>query len=148
MAVLIENRKARFNYEILEKFEAGIELLGFEVKSIKNKRGSLDGSYMAVRGNEVFVLNLDIPPYQTGNTPAGYDTRRERRLLLTRQEIKKLIGLESRKGLTVVPISVYTKKNRVKLELAVVRGKKKSDKRETIKKRDTEREMRREMKNS
>ena len=146
MTTLIQNRKAGFNYEFLEKMEAGIELLGFEVKSLKNKRGSLDGSHVSVKKGEAYVLNLDIPPYQAGNTPSDYDPRRERKLLLTRHEIKKLVDIEKQKGLTIVPISVYTKNNRVKVGLAIARGKKKYDKREIIKKRDTEREIGRKLK--
>lgn len=146
MGILVKNKKAGFNYKILEKYEAGIKLLGFEVKSLKNNRGSLDGAYVSVRGKEAFVLNFDIPPYQPSNTPENYDSRRERKLLLTKKEMDKFIGLEQQKGLTIVPISVYTKNNKIKVELAVVRGKKKYDKRETIKKRDTEREIRRDIK--
>lgn len=146
MANLIHNKKAFFNYEMLENFEAGIELLGFEVKSLKNKRGSLEGSHITVRKDGVFVLNFDIPPYQPGNTPKDYDQRRPRRLLLTKKEISRLAGLEQTKGLTIIPISVYTKGKKIKIELAVARGKKKYDKRETIKKRDTERDVRRDLK--
>jgi SsrA-binding protein len=144
---LIRNRKAYFNYEILEKIEAGIELLGFEVKSLKKGQGSLEGSHITVRGGEVFVVNMQIPPYQPANTPKDYDPIRNRRLLVTKKEIERLSKEESQKGLTIVPISVYNKGRRVKIEIAIVRGKKKYDKRETIKKRDTEREIRRTLKN-
>jgi SsrA-binding protein len=141
---LIQSKKAHFNYEILEKIEAGIELLGFEVKSLKNGQGSLEGAHVTVRGNEAFILNMQIPPYQPSNTPKEYDPLRTRRLLLTKKEIEHLSKEEAQKGLTIVPISVYNKGRKLKLEIAIVRGKKKFDKRETIKKRDTEREMRRE----
>ncbi len=141
---LIQNKKAHFNYEILEKIEAGIELLGFEVKSLKNGQGSLEGAHVTVRGNEAFVVNMQIPPYQPGNTPKEYDPFRNRRLLLTKKEIERFGKEETQKGLTIVPISVYNKGSKIKVEIAVVRGKKKFDKRETIKKRDTERELRRE----
>ncbi len=144
---LIQNKKARFNYEILEKYEAGIELLGFEVKSLKKGQGSLDSAHIIVRGNEVFVINMSIPPYQIANTPKDYDSLRNRRLLLTKKEIANLAKEEGKKGLTIVPISVYNKGRKLKMEIAVVRGKKKYDKRETIKKRDTEREIRRTLKN-
>lgn len=146
MATLIENKKATFNYEILEKFEAGVELFGYEVKSLRNKRGSLDGSYVGIRGNEAFLLGADIPPYQPRNRLEDYDSRRARRLLLSKSEIKTLIGKEKSKGLTLVPLSVYTKGRYIKVSIAVVRGKKKFDKRESIKKRDTEREVRRSLK--
>jgi SsrA-binding protein len=144
---LIQNKKAYFNYEILEKYEAGIELLGLEVKSLKKSQGSLEGSHVTVRGGEVFVTNMQIPPYQPANTPGDYDPLRNRRLLLTKKEIGALAGAENQKGLTIVPLSVYNKGRKLKLEIAIVRGKKKYDKRETIKKRDTEREIRREIKN-
>ncbi len=143
---LIQNKKAYFNYEILEKIEAGIELLGFEVKSLKKGQGSLEGSHITVRGNEAFVVNMQIPPYQPANTPKEYDPTRNRRLLLTKKEIGQLSGEENQKGLTIVPLSVYNKGRKLKLEIAIVRGKKKYDKRETIKKRDVEREIRREIK--
>ena len=144
---LIQNKKAYFSYEILEKIEAGIELLGFEVKSLKKGQGSLEGSHVTVRGGEVFVINMQIPPYQPANTPKDYEPTRNRRLLLTKKEIERLGGEENQKGLTIVPLSVYNKGRKLKIEIAVVRGKKKYDKRETIKKRDVEREMRRTLKN-
>lgn len=144
---LIQNKKAHFNYEILEKMEAGIELLGFEVKSLKKGQGSLEGSHITIRGKEAFVINMQIPPYQPANTPKDYDPVRNRRLLLTKNEINNLAGAEGQKGLTIVPISVYNKGRKIKLEIAIVRGKKKYDKRESIKKRDVEREIRRDLKN-
>ncbi|MEK7635183.1 MAG: SsrA-binding protein SmpB [Patescibacteria group bacterium] len=143
---LIQNKKAYFNYEILEKIEAGIELLGFEVKSLKKGQGTLEGSHITIRGNEAFVINMQIPPYQPANTPKDYDPTRNRRLLVTKKEIERLLKEESTKGLTIVPLSVYNKGKKLKLEIAIVRGKKKFDKRETIKKRDTDREIRRELK--
>ena len=144
---LVQNKKAYFNYEILEKFEAGIELLGFEVKSLKNGQGVLEGAHVTVRGNEAFVINMQIPPYQPKNPPADYDPSRNRKLLLTKKEIIELGKIEKQKGLTIVPLSVYNKGNRLKLGFGMARGKKKYDKRETIKKRDTEREIRRTLKN-
>lgn len=143
---LIQNKKARFNYEILEKYEAGIELLGFEVKSIRAGQGSLEGAHVTIRGGEAFVTSMNIPPYQPKNTPKEYEPERVRRLLLTKKEIEKLAEAEAQKGLTIVPISVYNKGSKIKIEIAIVKGKKKFDKRETIKKRDTDREIRREMK--
>ena len=147
MPHLIENRKAKFEYEILEKFEAGIELLGFEVKSLKNGRASLEGAFVIIRGNEAFLTGAHIPPYQAKNTPADYDPYRLRRLLLTKKEIDYLTGKEKVKGLTIIPLSLYTKGPKIKISIAVVKGKKKSDKRETIRKRETEREIRRTLKN-
>jgi SsrA-binding protein len=144
MAILIENKKINLDYEILETFEAGIELLGLEVKSLRAHHGSLLGSHISVRGGESFLIATEIPPYQEKNTPKEYDSKRNRRLLLAKAEIEKLSSLESKKGLTIVPISMYNKGDKIKVEIAVVRGKKKYDKRETIKKRDTDRELRRE----
>lgn len=143
---LIQNKKSYFNYEILEKIEAGIELLGFEVKALKNGQGSLDGAYVAVRGKEAFVINMQIPPYQPSNTPKDYEPTRTRRLLITKKEINQLTKEENQRGLTIIPISVYNKGKKLKLEIAIVKGKKKHDKRESIKKRDTDREMRRSLK--
>ncbi|MBU4480123.1 SsrA-binding protein SmpB [Patescibacteria group bacterium] len=144
MGTLIRNKKATFNYEIMEKFDAGIELFGYEVKSIKNKHGNIESAHITVRGREAFLINANIPPYQPANTPKSYDPERNRRLLLTKKELKILGGLESKKGLTIVPISMYTKGNKIKVSIAVVRGKKKFDKREDIKKRDARRDVERE----
>ena len=146
MTVLIDNRKAHFNFEILETYEAGMELLGLEVKSIRSGRAILAGSFGIVRGGEVYLMNMQIPPYQVGNTPLDYDPTRTRKLLLGRKQIMELSDTDKKKGLTLVPLSLYSKGRLIKLELAVVRGKKNYDKRETIKKRDTDREIRREYK--
>ncbi|MES2314729.1 MAG: SsrA-binding protein SmpB [Patescibacteria group bacterium] len=137
--ILIDYRKAHFEYEILEKYEAGIELLGFEVKSLRNKHGSLDGAYVLVKGGEAFIQNMLISPYQEKNTPKDYEPRRHRRLIMRKKEIAAIADTE--KGLTVVPISLYTKNNLIKVTVALVRGKKKYDKRETTKKREADREM-------
>ena len=146
MPTLIHNKKVHFDYEILEEFEAGIELLGFEVKSLRAKRGSLEGAHVTIRGGEAFLINAEIPPYQPSNTPKDYDPKRRRKLLLTKKEISLLAGKEAQKGLTLVPISLYTKGRHIKLSFGIARGKKKYDKRETIKKRDTERDVARELK--
>ncbi len=146
MTVLIDNRKAHFNFEVIEKYEAGIELFGFEVKSIKGGRAILLGAFAIVRGGEVFLMNMQIPPYQVGNTPTDYDPTRTRKLLLSKKQIQRLADEDKKKGLTLVPLSLYSKGRLIKVELAVVKGKKNYDKRETIKKRDTDREIRREYK--
>jgi SsrA-binding protein len=146
MAHYAENRKARFNYEILEKYEVGIELLGIEVKSVRGGRMSLEGAFVVVRGGEAFLINATIPPYQPNNTPKDYDPLRNKKLLLTKKEIIALAGSEKNKSLTIVPISVYNKGRKIKVEIALVKGKKKQDKRESIKKRETDREIRREYK--
>ncbi len=141
----IRNKKAYFNYDILEKYEAGIELFGFEVKSIKGGHGSLEGTRVIIRDNEAYLIGVNIPPYQTGNTPAGYDPTRTRKLLLTKKEIKELIGKGEQAGLTIVPLALYNKGGRVKVSIAVAKGRKKYDKREVLKKRDVDREIRRDM---
>ena len=146
MASYAENRKARFNYEILGKYETGIELLGTEVKSVRNGQMSLEGAFVIARGGEAYLINANIPPYQPANAPKDYDPLRNRKLLLTKKEITKLADSEKNKSLTIVPISVYNKGRKIKVEIALVKGKKKFDKRETLKKRDTDREIRREIK--
>ena len=146
MASYAENRKARFNYEFLEKYETGIELLGTEVKSVRGGQMSLEGAFVIIRGGEAFLINSNIPPFQPKNAPKDYDPLQNRKLLLTKVEIIELTGSEKNKSLTIVPISVYNKGRKIKVEIALVKGKKKFDKRETIKKRDTDREIRREYK--
>lgn len=143
MKVLSENKKAYFEYEILEKFEAGMVLTGQEVKSIKNGRVNLAGSYVVLRGLEPYLLNANIPPYQPKNAPKDYDSARTRKLLLKKTEINYLIGKSQQKNLTLLPLRVYTKDGKIKLEFGVGRGRKKEDRREVIKKRETDREMRR-----
>lgn len=147
MKALIENKKVRLNYELLHEFEAGLELLGYEVKSLRHHQGSLKGAHITIRGNEAFLLGVTIPPYQPANTPESYDPTRNRRLLLSKKEIAALSGFERQKGLTIVPVSVYNKGHRLKLRFAVVRGKKKYDKRESIKKRESKRTIERTLKN-
>lgn len=144
--LLLENRKAGFDYELTRTLHAGVELHGFEVKALRGKQGSLAGAYAVVRGGEAFLTGMHIPPYQPRNTPAGYEPRRTRKLLLTKKEIAELTSLEAHKSLTIVPVSVYSRGRKIKVELAVARGKKKYDKREALKKRDAERDMRRTLK--
>lgn len=145
-AKFAENRKAYFNYEIIEKITAGIELLGFEVKAIKAGRMSLDGSYAIIRGNEAFLINAGITSLQPKNTPKDYNERRNRKLLLTKKEIRKLAGSEKQNGLTLIALSVYNMGHKIKVELGLAKGKKSRDKRESIKKRESDREMRRTLK--
>ena len=143
MGVYQDNRQVRFDYEILETFEAGLELLGFEVKAIRNGRVNLAGSVALIRGGEAYLLNADIPPYQPNNTPEGYDSKRTRRLLLTREEIKYLTGKLDKSGLTLAPLKVYSKHRKIKIELGLAKRKKNTDKRATIKKHEVDREIRR-----
>lgn len=151
--VLIDNPRARFDYELLEKLEAGLKLHGFEVKALKLGRGKLLGGRVLVRNGdlpagrqEAFLIGAEIGPYQRANLPPGYDPARPVKLLLTKKEISHLAGTASEKGLTIVPLSVYSKGGKLKLGLALARGKKKFDKREKIKKRQTEREISRTLK--
>jgi len=143
MKIFAENRRAKFDYEILETYEAGLVLFGHEVKAIKTGHISLNNSFVVVKNNELYLINSFVPPYQPKNTPSDYDPERSRKLLLQKQEIRSLIGKSRAKGLTLLPLRVYTKKNKLKLEFAIGRGKRKIDKREQIKKRDIQREMER-----
>ena len=144
---LIQNKKAYFNYEITEKFTAGIELFGFEVKSVREKKGQLEGAYITIRGGEAYLIGANIPAYQPKNAPTDFDPLRNRKLLLTKKEIKILADIEAKKGLTIVAIAVYNTGRKLKLEIGIAKGKKSFDKRETIKKRETDREIRRTLKN-
>jgi len=146
--VLSENRKAYFNYEIRDKFSAGMVLFGHEVKSIRTGKMSLVGSYVTLRNNEAYLTGANIHPYQPKNITEGYNPKRDRRLLLRKNEINELIGKTEQKGLTLAPLKVYTVKGLIKLEFAIAKGKKKADKRESIKKRESDREIRRAFKNS
>ncbi|PIQ91620.1 MAG: SsrA-binding protein [Parcubacteria group bacterium CG11_big_fil_rev_8_21_14_0_20_39_22] len=142
----IANKKALSDYEIKDKIESGIELLGFEVKSIRNGQMSLDGSYVIVRGNEAFLVGATVSPYQVFNTPDDYDPSRNRKLLLKKKEMEILKDAEKQKGLTIVPLSVYNKGRFFKVEIAVGRGRKKHDKRQVLKKREADREIDRTLK--
>ena len=141
MTNLAENRKAGFDYEILEKFTAGIELTGHETKSIKMGHFDLAGAHAILRNNEIFLVGANIPSFQPANAPQNYDSQRTRKLLLKREEIKYLLG-KTQSGLTLVPLRGYTNRGFVKIEIALARGRKKHDKRELIKKRESERELR------
>ncbi len=145
MKTFAENKKARFNYEILEKFEAGLVLNGQEVKSIKLGRMALDGSYVVLKGTEPYLIGSKVPAYQPKNAPADYNQERYRKLLLSKAEIQGLIGKTHEKGLTLMPLKVYSNNAIIKLEFGLAKGKKKFDKREDIKKREQKREISREM---
>jgi SsrA-binding protein len=146
MANLADNKKAYFNYQILEKFEAGISLIGQEVKSLKIRGTSLAGSYIVIKDNEAFWIGVKIPPYQPKNAPSDYNPERSRKLLLKKSEIKYLIGKTQQKGLTLMPLRVYTERGKIKIEFGIAKGLKKFDKRDVIRKKETEREIRRELK--
>ena len=134
---LVINKRATFDFQLLDQFEAGIALTGGEVKAIRNKRGSLAGARVLVRGGEAYLVGASIPPYQPDNTADDYDPERPRRLLLNKKELAELSGADVQKGLTIVPISLYNKGRNIKLSFALARGKKREDKRETIKERET-----------
>ncbi|MSU74187.1 SsrA-binding protein SmpB [Candidatus Kaiserbacteria bacterium] len=144
---LVEYKKAFLKFSPLESYAAGLELLGTEVKSLRNKLGSLDGARVVVRGGEAYIIGMTIPPYQMANTAKGYDPERARRLLLKKKEVAELLAAEAKKGLTIIPLEVYTTRNLVKVRVAIVRGKGKSDKREDLKKKDATRETARILKN-
>ena len=141
MKIFSENKKANFDYEILEKMEAGIVLNGQEVKSIKLGRANLLGSFVSLKTGSPELLGLKIPPYQPLNCPKDYDEKRPRKLLLNKKEISYLIGKSMQKGLTFVPIKLYTNKAKIKLEFAIAKGKKKASKKEAIKKREMDRNL-------
>lgn len=139
---LVENKKLRMVYTVLDTSQAGVELLGYEVKSLRQKLGSLDGSKIIIRGGEAFLVGSYIPAYQPANTPKSYDEHRTRRLLLTKAEIAKLAHEEENKDLTLHPISLYLKNNLVKCEVALCKKLQKHDKREKVKEEISRREMR------
>lgn len=147
MTTYIQNRKARFDFEILETLEAGLVLHGFEVKSIRNGRGKLDGAFIKVRGGEAFLVGASITPYQSTNTPKSYDPERVRKLLFSKKELAHLERQTETDRLTAIPLRLYNKNRHIKLEVAIARGKKKFDKRETLKERDTKRAILRTLKN-
>lgn len=146
MKTYAENRRARFDFEILETFEAGIELIGTEVKAIKTGRVQLAGAFAIVRGGEIFLVNTEIPPYQPKNAPPQYNPTRARKLLLNKKEIKYLIGKVQEANLTIVALKMYDKGGKIKVLLALAKGKKKADKRDAIKKREAEKKIRRSLK--
>ncbi|MBI2670348.1 MAG: SsrA-binding protein SmpB [Candidatus Yanofskybacteria bacterium] len=156
MQIYATNEKARFDYEILETLEAGMVLTGQEVKSVKRGSASIKGAYVklldgpafakATAGKEAWLLGATIPPYQAGNVPVGYDSRRNLKLLLKKSELKYLAGKSQERGLTLVPIKLYNKNGLIKLEIGIGRGKKKADKREKITKREVQRKIERALK--
>ncbi|MBF8247642.1 MAG: smpB [Bacteroidetes bacterium] len=145
--VLVSNRKARHEYEILETLEAGIALKGTEVKSLRSGNANLQDGYAVIKNGEVWLLGMHISPYEQGNIN-NHEPKRDRRLLLQKKQIRKLFGRVAEKGLTLVPLSVYFKGPYAKIELALARGKKTFDKREAVAKRDAQREVAKRLKRS
>ena len=146
MKVVATNKKAHFEYFVLEKFTAGIVLVGSEVKSIRAGNVSINDTYVSIRDGEAWIINMYIKPYEHANSFVPAE-RRARKLLLNRSELNELLGAVSQKGQTVVPLKLYFEGSLVKLEIAICKGKKLFDKRETIKQRDLARERARELKN-
>jgi len=144
--VVVENKRVGFDYTIIEEIEAGLELHGFEVKSLRAGHGSLKGSRVVARGGEAYLVGASIPAWQIKNAPKSYDPERTRRLLLSRQEIAHVASAEGQKGLTIVPLKVYNKGRHLKLLIAVARGKKKEDKRHSIREREEKRRISRTLK--
>lgn len=146
MGTLATNKKALFDYEILEKFEGGLVLSGAEVKSIKQGHVQLKGAFLHVREGELWLKNAFVAKYGPAGPQPEYDPYRDRKVLVRRGQLKRFIGKSQAEGLTLVPIKIYTKMRFIKLEFALARGKKKHEKREAIKKRDVDRQMRERMK--
>jgi SsrA-binding protein len=144
---LLKNKTVYRDFDIKQTYEAGIELYGFEVKSIRAKDGSLKGSHVVVRGGEAWLTNAHVPPIQPANAPDDFNTYRTRKLLLHKEEIQKLAQFEKQSGVAIVPISLYNSNGRIKMEVGVGYGKKKHDKREDIKRRDAKRDVDRTLKN-
>jgi len=143
MKDLAYNRRVRFDYQIKEVFEAGLVLLGTEVKSVKSGNMSLRGAFVTMHEDDAYLTNATIPPWQPKNTPADYDPIRSRRLLLKKSELKQLIGAKKAKGLTLVPIRVYSSRGMVKVEIALAKGKRRADKKQVKKERDIQRDVER-----
>src|SRR4030066_901253 len=143
--VVSTNRKAYHDYFIEETCEAGISLLGTEVKSLREGKANLKDSYALIKGNEIFLLNCHISPYSHGNIQ-NHDPLRTRKLLLHRKEINKLWGKLTQKGLTLIPLKIYFKKGKAKVEIGLAKGKRKYEKRESIKAKEADREMQRYLK--
>jgi len=147
MRTIFENKKILFNYKILDKFKAGIALNGQEVKSIKSGRANFSNSFVVIKKTEAFLIGANIPAWQPKNIMENYNQERPRKLLFKKSEIKKLFGKLKEKGLTMVPLKVYTNpRELIKIEVAIVKPKRKIDKREKIKKREIEREIKRRLK--
>jgi len=141
MGTLSTNKRARYDYDLKEEFEAGLKLTGAEVKSVKGGHAQLDRSHIFLRGEEAILRGCHVSPYKPAGKQEGYNPERDRKLLLRKKEIQRMIGKAHEAGLTFVPISLYTKGDLIKLSFALARGKRKFEKREAIKKRDVTREM-------
>jgi SsrA-binding protein len=148
MPELAYNKRADFDYDISDKYEAGLVLRGYEVKAVKTGHISLKGSFVTIKNNELYLTNANIPLYKHSGSIANYNPTRPRKLLLKKREIRHLIGKSRAEGLTLVPIRVYTKRGLLKLEFGIGKGRKKIDKRQVIKKRESDRRITRALKSS
>ena len=146
MKIYSDNKKAHYDYEIIEKYEAGLVLQGQEVKSIKTGHINLAGSYVVMQGGLPVLIGAKVPPYQPKNAPVDYNPEQQRRLLLNKKEIDYLAGRVNEKGFSLIPLKVYENNGRIKLEFGLAKGKKSFNKKEKIKERDVERDIRREFK--
>jgi SsrA-binding protein len=144
--IITDNRQARYLYEILETYEAGVELTGTEVKSIRAGRVNLKDGYALLRNGEAWLINVHISPYQASGQYFNHEPRRTRKLLLHRKEINRLIGQVEQKGLTLIPLKMYFKRGWIKVSIGLAKGKKIHDKRESVKRREDQREMARAIK--
>ena len=145
MKIYSENKKASYDYAILEKFEAGLVLFGQEVKSIRTGHINLSGCYVTLNKGDPCLTGVKIPPYQPNNAGSDYNEERQKKLLLSKKEIDYLIGKTKQKGFSLIPLKIYDNNGRIKLEFGLAKGKKKYDKKEKIKKRDVDREVNREL---
>jgi SsrA-binding protein len=143
---LIQNRKAYFDYEFLEEYEAGVVLRGYEAKAIRKGMANLNGAYVIIRGGEAFLVNASISAYQVANAPKNYDPERPRKLLLSKKQLLELENSGNQNGLTIVAVKWYNSKRHIKLHIALARGKKQADKREKLKERSSKRDIDRIMK--
>lgn len=149
MKPLLENRRSHLSFVILDTYDAGVFLLGIEVKSLKNRRGSLEGAFIVESGGELYIRKLFIPPYQERNTPGNYDPYRDRKLYLRKNETLKIINEIHNKGVAVIPLGIYeTNNHRVLIRIAITKHANKHDKRQKEKTRDTSRALRAEFGNS
>jgi SsrA-binding protein len=146
MPTYVQNKKASLNFTFVETFEAGVILSGSEVKAIRAGKAKLDGAHVLIRGGEAFLVGASIAPYQPKNTPKNYEPERVRKLLLSKKELRLLEREGEQIGLTIVPLKWYNSKSRLKLAIALAKGKKKADKRETLKSKDAKREIERTLK--
>ncbi|PIR42574.1 SsrA-binding protein [candidate division WWE3 bacterium CG_4_9_14_0_2_um_filter_35_11] len=147
MSTIIRNRKAYHDYEIIEKYEAGIKLLGVEVKALKEGKGNLTGTYVKGTGGRLSLIGFNLPPYSKSGTLLDYDSTRTRLLLLTKKELDFLLDKTEKQGFTLIPLKFYTKGSLIKLEIGLAKGKKKSDKKRALMEAQEKRDIERDLKN-